>query len=97
MNEPVDPSGSGSRPHANTAYYRPLAHRLIDDLIRRWVKTGIGFADATSSTEEQRRGVQNAASHLEEHWVHLVPDIVDQLIRAGLLKSAVPSSLEDPS
>lgn len=83
-----------SRPHAKIACEDPLANRLIDDLIRRWVNTNIGFADATSSTEEIRKGVQHAASHLDEHWVHLVPDIVDALRRAGLLK---PSSLPAPT
>ena len=75
------------RPHAKSAYYMPLANRIVDDLIRRWVKGGIGFADATSDTEEHREGVQHAAAHLDEHSVHLVPDIVDALRRAGLLKT----------
>jgi hypothetical protein len=76
-----------ARPYAKSAYDEPLAHRIIDDLIRRWVKSHIAIADATSATEELRAGVRHAASHLDEHWVHLVPDIADALRRANLLTS----------
>lgn len=75
------------RPHAKTAYSEPLANRIIDDLIRSWVQVNIGMADATADTEEHRQGVQHAAAHLDEHWVHLVPDIVDALRRAGQLRT----------
>lgn len=74
------------RPHAKSAYYMPLAHRLIADRIRLWLDSNTGIAEASASTEERREGVRWARSYLDEYQVHLVPDIIDQLTRAGLLK-----------
>jgi hypothetical protein len=76
---------SPHRPQAKIAPNDPLANRLIEDLIRTWLKVSLGYADATSSTEEERQGVRNASAHLEEFWVDLVPSIVDSLQRAALL------------
>lgn len=75
------------RPHAKTAYYMPLAYRLVDDRIRRWLRLCLAYADATAATEDIRQGVHHAGAHLDEPWVELVPDILDQLTRAGLLTS----------
>lgn len=77
-----------TRPHAKIAYSDPLANRLIEDRIRRWLKLNLAYADATCATGEARGGVLNARSHLEEFWIELVPGIVDDLKRAGLLKSS---------
>lgn len=76
-----------ARPHAKIAYNDPLANRLIEDRIRKWLKLGLAYADATSATDEERKGVRRAGSHLDEFWVELVPGIVDDLKRAGLLKA----------
>lgn len=78
-----------TRPHAKIAYNDPLANRLIEGRIRKWLKLNLAYADATSATEEERKGVRGAGCHLDEFWIELVPDIVDDLRRAGLLK---PSS-----
>lgn len=81
-----------NRPHAKIACDDPLANRLIEDRIRKWLNLKLAYADATSATEEERQGVRQAASHLDEFWIELVPNIVDDLKRAGLLK---PSSEPD--
>jgi hypothetical protein len=74
------------RPHAKIATADPLANRLIEDQIRKWLKLNLAYADATCSTEDVRQGVRKAGSHLDEFWIELVPGIVDSLQRAGLLK-----------
>lgn len=77
-----------SRPHARIAYDEPLANRLIEDRVREWLKLRLAYADATASTDEERQGVLRAGAHLDEFWIELVPGIVDELRRAGLLKAA---------
>lgn len=79
------------RPHAKIAFDDPLANRLVEDRIRKWVNLNLAYADATSVTEEERKGVRRAGSHLDEFWIELVPSIVDDLKRAGLLKPSVES------
>lgn len=81
-----------SRPHAKIEPDDPLANRLVEGLIRRWVNTSLAFADATAADEAIRKGVQHTAAHLDEFWIHLVPDIVDNLRRAGLLKGDDPAA-----
>jgi hypothetical protein len=74
------------RPHTKIAPTDPLANRLIEERIRKWLKLNLAYADATCSTEGERQGVRKAGSHLDEFWIELVPGIVDSLQRAGLLK-----------
>lgn len=87
---------NNERPHAKIAYNDPLANRLIEDRIGKWVKLNLAYADATSVTEEERKGVRRAGSHLDEFWIELVPGIVDDLKRAGLLKSGTSADEETP-
>jgi hypothetical protein len=81
-----------TRPHAKICRNDPLANRLIEARIRSWLKLCLAYADATAATEEERKGVHSAESHLDELWVELVPSIVDELKRAGLLKPNVERS-----
>jgi len=69
-----------------TAREEPLARRIIDALVRNWLNTGFKFAEATSATEDHRKGALNLYCFLDEFWIHLTPNIVDELERAGLLK-----------
>lgn len=80
-----------NRPHAKIKVDDPLANRLIEGRIRSWLKLNLAYAYATTANDEQHQGVQNAEGHLDEFWIELVPNIVDDLKRAGLLKrSAEP-------
>jgi len=67
------------------ARHQPLANRIIDSLLHKWLKNGVAFAEASLSTEDQRQGVINLQSKLDEFWIHVTPAIVDELKRAGLL------------
>jgi hypothetical protein len=69
------------------ARHQPLANRIIDVLLDKWLKHGVAFAEACLSTEDERQGVINLQTKLDEFWIHVTPAIVDELKRAGLLKS----------
>lgn len=66
--------------------HEPLANRIIDAALDKWLKHGVAYAEATLGTEEERTGVINLQSKLDEFWIHVTPVIVDELERAGLLK-----------
>lgn len=67
--------------------HEPLANRIIDAILDNWLTSGVAFAEATLGTKEERTGVINLQSKLDEFWIHVTPVIVDELERAGLLKS----------
>jgi hypothetical protein len=65
----------------------PLANRIIDAHLHQWLNNGVAFAEATLSSEEEHKGVINLQSKLNEFWIHVTPAIIDELQRAGLLKT----------
>lgn len=65
----------------------PLVNRIIDDLIHKWIQSAVAHAKATNDNDETYRGIVNMQGSLEDYWIHLTPKIIDELKRAGLLKS----------
>lgn len=74
-------------PNERIARHEPLANRIINDLLDKWLRNGVAFAEATLSTKEEHKGVINLQSKLDEFWIHVTPAITDELKRAGLLKT----------
>lgn len=74
-------------PNQKISRHEPLANRIIDAALDKWLKTGVAFAEATLGTKEEHTGVINLQSKLDEFWIHVTPVIVDELRRAGLLET----------
>lgn len=65
--------------------HEPLANRIVDALIHKFIQGASNHAKATNDNDETYRGILNMQGALEEYWIHLTPKIVDELQRAGLL------------
>ena len=63
----------------------PLANRIVDALVHKFIQGAIAHATATNDNDETYRGILNMQGALEDYWIHLTPKIVDELQRAGLL------------
>jgi hypothetical protein len=74
------------------AHELPLADRLVDKAVRGWLETAFLTARAGNSySGEEAQGFKKGLDqmqylHLSGWQYSLVPDILDQLRRAGLLK-----------
>jgi hypothetical protein len=81
---------------AHEAHDLPLADRLVSEAIRKWLDTGYGFAQAGNGDPplgDYERGFgagieQMRYLHLDNYWYTVVPTIIDELRRAGLLCTA---------
>lgn len=63
----------------------PLANRIVDALIHKWIQNAVAHAKATNDNDETYRGILNMQGPLDEYWLDLTPKIIDELQRAGLL------------
>lgn len=85
-----------SSPAAHEAHDLPLADRLASDAIRQWLDTATGLARAANGNPplgDYERGIgqgidQMRHLHLDNYWYTVVPKILDELRRAGLLCTA---------
>lgn len=74
----------------------PLAERLIRDVLVEWLTTRLAIAKAAAPSEEARNMVDQVAHlHLAGTEYSVVPQIVDVLVRAGLLDRR-PASIQSP-
>jgi len=63
-----------------------LADRLVDDVIRKWLDSHLGIAEAAADTDDKRQAINQVRwLHLDGYWYQLTPAILDALRRAGLL------------
>jgi hypothetical protein len=80
-------------PRAHEAHDVPLADRLVEGVISRWLAsaTAIGLAaNGNPPVSEYERGVSQgiehmAYSHLANYPYTVVPQILDELRRAGVI------------
>jgi hypothetical protein len=71
----------------------PLDYRLVKDVIGKWLDTATAIASAANGSppiNDYERGFQQGVEqmrylHLDNYWYTLVPQILDQLKRSGLL------------
>jgi hypothetical protein len=75
------------------AHETPLATRIAEEAVRRWLdaRTGVALAAAgTGDVSEYERGVRQGIEHmrylhLDNYWYTVVPQVLDEFRRAGLL------------
>lgn len=85
-----------SNPAAHEAHDLPLADRLVSDAIGRWLDTATGLARAANGNpplNDYERGIAQGIDHmrhghLDNYWYTVVPKILDELRRAGLMTTA---------
>jgi hypothetical protein len=85
-------------PSAHEAHEVPLADRIVEHAIREWLSTATAIALAANGNpplNDYERGFKQGVEqmrhlHLANYWYALVPKIVDQMRRAGLLREAAP-------
>ena len=78
---------------AHEAHDLPLAHRIVEQAIGEWLNTATAIALAANGNpplNDYERGIKQGIDcmrhgHLDNYWYALVPKIIDQLHRAGLL------------
>ncbi|WP_405747892.1 hypothetical protein [Streptomyces canus] len=81
-------------PSCNAAHDFPLAERLVNNLIRKWLDTqlGIELAGCGKGTSDERaaRKALDQARHLalSNYPYALTPKILDELTRAGLMSES---------
>lgn len=64
----------------------PLASRVVDDVVRAWLDTQLGLAEAAMDTDDKRQAVIACRwLHLAGYSYQVTPRILDALRRAGLL------------
>jgi hypothetical protein len=64
----------------------PLPNRLVSDAIKEWMDTRFGLATA-ANPEDKDILEQIRYLHLDNYWYTLVPKILDELRRAGIVTS----------
>lgn len=80
-------------PSNNDAHDFPLADRLVDDLIKKWLDTAIatelaGHGNTTPEERAARRAIEQVRHlALADYSYALTPKILDELRRAGLLST----------
>ncbi|NUS25085.1 MAG: hypothetical protein HOV92_12795 [Streptomyces sp.] len=78
-------------PSEHSAHEAPLAERLIHDRVKAWLDTALatelaGYGDLTGEERAARKAVEQVKHlALADYPYALVPRIVDDLRRAGLL------------
>ena len=80
-------------PAAHEAHETPLADRIVEQAIREWLDTATAIALAANGNppiNDYERGVKQGIEnmrylHLAGYWYALVPEIIGQMRRAGLL------------
>lgn len=88
---------SAADPAHSPAHDFPLAERLINDLIRKWLNTQLGieqagYGDATPEEQAARKAIDQARYlALANYSTALTPKILDQLRRAGLMTCDTPA------
>ncbi|KFG02579.1 hypothetical protein IQ62_01145 [Streptomyces scabiei] len=81
-------------PSEHQAHELPLADRLVTDHIRRWLNTAIatelaGYGDLNPEEQAARKAVEQVRHlALADYSYALVPRILDDLRRAGLLNES---------
>jgi hypothetical protein len=83
----------GRDPAAHEAHEVPLADRIMEQTIREWLNTATAIALAANGNppiDDYERGVKQGIEHmrhghLDNYWYALVPKVIDQMRRAGLL------------
>lgn len=67
------------------AHTTPLADRLVEQAIRDWLHTRYDLAMASAPDDATKAGVDHLMhGHLASYWYSLVPQITDELRRAGV-------------
>jgi L-alanine-DL-glutamate epimerase-like enolase superfamily enzyme len=85
-------------PRQHQAHELPLADRLVTDRIRRWLTTALetelaGYGEATPEERAARAAVKQMRHlALADYSYALVPQILDDLRRAGLLNDQSPAT-----
>lgn len=85
------PKKSSYDPSEHEAHEMPLAERLVLDRVKAWLNTGLaielaGYGNLTPEEHAARRAVEQVKHlALADYPYALVPRIVDDLRRAGLL------------
>lgn len=83
-----------NNPSQHDAHDYPLADRLVCDRIGRWLKTALdtemaGYGELTPEEKAARKAVEQVRHlALADYSYALVPKILDDLRRAGLLNDA---------
>lgn len=80
-------------PSTHEAHELPLGYRIVERIIHDWLATATGIANAANGNpplDDYERGVKQgidnmAHSHLANYSYTVVPQIIDELRRAGLL------------
>ncbi|MEU5322910.1 hypothetical protein AB0G67_40100 [Streptomyces sp. NPDC021056] len=78
-------------PSEHPAHEAPLAERLVQDRVKAWLNTALaielaGYGDLTPEERAARKAVEQVKHlALADYPYALVPRIVDDLRRAGLL------------
>lgn len=76
------------KPRDDSIHGMPLVHRLIEDRIGEWLQLGFDVA-SDDANDEQKKAIDSLKYlHLSGYQYGLVPRIVDDLRRAGLLVAA---------
>lgn len=81
-------------PAAHEAHSVPLENRIMEKIIGEWLATATGLALAANGNpplDDYERGVKQGIehmtySHLANYSYVVVPKIIDELRRAGLLR-----------
>jgi hypothetical protein len=79
------------QPSDHPAHEAPLAERLVQDRVKRWLDTALaielaGYGHLTAEERAARKAVEQVKHlALADYPYALVPRIVDDLRRAGLL------------
>ena len=79
------------KPSEHPAHEAPLAERLVEDRVKRWLNTALaielaGYGDLNAEERAARKAVEQVKHlALADYPYALVPRIVDDLRRAGLL------------
>ena len=85
-------------PGAHEAHEVPLADRIVESAIREWLNAAKATALAGNGNppvNDYERGFKQGVEqmrhlHLDNYWYTVVPKIIDQMRRAGLLQEAAP-------
>jgi len=79
------------KPSEHPAHEAPLAERLVQDRVKRWLDTALaielaGYGDLDAEERAARKAVEQVKHlALADYPYALVPRIIDDLRRAGLL------------
>jgi hypothetical protein len=89
-------------PAAHEVHDTPLANRIVERIIRDWLATATAIARAGNGNppiNEYERGISHGIDHLDSYLTGypytVVPQIIDELRRAGLLRELTASDVTD--